>query len=154
MGICVSAAPVVCNTGLPAAARSARSPHRSCPLHYPPPILQLPAVTPLFVTAGHYRFGLASIALVDTSRPGLVELKLNVHEVNGKGLPEALSFVFEGAEARLLLASLDGVTGQANAEVETLRETIRQLEVERDAALQLAGEMEQKQKALRAALGV
>lgn len=104
--------------------------------------------------AGAYRFGLSSIALIDTSRPGRVELRLNVHEVNGSGYPEALSFTFEGAEAALLLATLDGVTGQANEEIEALRATVRQLESERDTALQLAGEMEQKQKALRAALGV
>lgn len=81
-------------------------------------------------------------------------MRLNVHEVNGHGYPEALAFSFEGVEASLLLAALDGVTGQASEEIELLRATVRQLETERDAALSLAGEMEQKQKALRAALGV
>lgn len=114
----------------------------------------VPAITPLFVTADAYRFALASIALIDLSEPGQVDIRLNIHEVNAKGYPEALSFSFSGAEAALLLAAIDGVTGQGNAEVESLRETIRQLETERDAALQLAGEMEQKQQALRAALGV
>jgi hypothetical protein len=114
-----------------------------------------PSITPLFLAAGAYRFGLSSIALVDVSRPGHVEVRLSIHEVNARtGYPEALAFSFEGAEARLFLAALDGCTGQANAEVEMLRETIRQLKTERDAALQLALDLEDKQRALRAALGV
>lgn len=118
----------------------------------PPPLA--PFVTPLFVTAGSYRFGLSSIALVDLSRPGQVDVCLNIHEVNAKGYPEALRFTFEGTEAALLLAALDGVTGQASAEIEALRETIRGLETERDAALQLAVDLEQRQQALRTALGL
>lgn len=134
---------------------SALPPRPAPAVHAAPlPASATPAITPLFVQAGAYRFGLSSIALVDTRQPGHVELRLNIHEVNGKGIPEALSFAFDGAEAALLLAALDGVTGRADAEVETLRETIRQLEGERDTALQLAAELEQKQKSLRAALGV
>ena len=113
-----------------------------------------PAITPLFVAAGTYRFGLASIALVDLSQPGRVDLRLNIHEVNGKGIPEALSFTFEGADAALLLAALDGCTGQADGEIEALRATVRKLESERDLALQMADELEQRQKQLRTALGV
>ena len=112
------------------------------------------AITPLFVTAGAYRFALASIALVDLSTPGRVDLRLAVHEVNGKGFPEALSCTFEGADAALLLAALDGCTGQADGEIEALRTTVRKLETERDLALQMADELEQKQRTLRAALGV
>ena len=111
-------------------------------------------ITPLFVQAGAYRFALASIALIDLSQPGRVNLRMNIHEVNGKGIPEALSFDFEGADAALLLAALDGVTGQANGEIEALRGTVRQLESERDLALQMADELEQQQQRLRAALGV
>ena len=114
----------------------------------------IPSVTPLFVAAGAYRFAVASIALVDLSKPGRVDLRLSVHEVNSKGFPEALSFTFEGADAALLLAAIDGVTGEASGEVEALRTVVRKLEAERDLALQMADELEQKQKTLRAALGV
>jgi hypothetical protein len=118
------------------------------------PVTASPVITPLFIQAGAYRFALASIALVDLSQPGRVDLRMNIHEVNGKGFPEALSFTFEGADAALLLAALDGCTGQADGEIEALRATVRQLESERDLALQMADELEQQQKRLRAALGV
>ena len=118
-----------------------------------PPAPTVPTITPLFIQAGACRFALAHIALIDLSAPGRVDLRLSVHEVNGKGFPEALAFTFEGADAALLLAALDGCTGQANGEIEALRETVRRLEAERDLALQMADELEQKQKTLRAALG-
>ena len=133
-----------------------RGPNRTLPVTAlaAPTTPAMPSVTPLFVAAGAYRFALASIALLDLSTAGRVDLRLSVHEVNGKGFPEALSFTFEGADAALLLAAIDGVTGEASGEVEALRATVRKLEAERDLALQMADELEQKQKTLRAALGV
>lgn len=120
----------------------------------PPPTAPVaPAVTPLFITAGPYRFGLSSIAMVDTRQPGIVEIKLNIHEVNGHGFPEALSFSFDGTDAVLLLAALDNVTGAADTQLETLRNELRRVEEERDAAVALAEELEQKQKALRQLVG-
>lgn len=127
------------------------------PVRSAPPVLPLapvaPAIAPLFVSAGPYRFGLSSIALVDTSRPGAVDVKLNIHEVGSQGFPEALSFTFEGSDAALLLAALNSVTAQGDAEIEALRALVKQAQEERDTALRLAEELEQKQKALRQALG-
>ncbi len=130
------------------------APAQPAPSAPPPATPVAPTVAPLFVSAGPYRFGLSSIALVDTSRPGAVDVRLNVHEVGPKGFPESLSFTFEGTDAALLLAALDSVTSQADAEVEALRAMVRRVEEERDTALRLAEELEQKQKALRSALGV
>lgn len=129
------------------------------PLPPPAPVAepQPPSATPLFVSVGGYRFALGAISVVDTSRPGRVEVKLNVHEVGPNGYPVAACYAFEGDEARDLLVVLDLVTGRAPesaGRIWELEAEAAKMREERDTALALAGELETKQAALRKTLGL
>lgn len=118
---------------------------------------------PLFIAMPDYIFGVSSIALIDTHEPGIVELKLNIHEVNGKGYPEALSFMYEGNDAVSLLSQISTLTTNSHQIVDYLNHQaaeLKQARAERDEALKAKDnaekaklEAEQRLARVMAALG-
>ena len=130
---------------------------------YTVPSNSTPQNTPLFVQVGVYDINLASVALVDKSNPNWVDVVLSVHDMNREGHITARVISLMGADRDAFLASyqqaigkpptelLDKLTALKHANADLVRNNTR-LIAERDAAMQLAEELENKRKKLIAAL--
>lgn len=122
-----------------------------------------PLNTPMFVQVGVYDINLASVALVDRSAVSSIDVVLSVHDMNRDGHIVARVINLSGTDRDAFLASyqqaigkpptelLDKLTTLEHANADLVRNNTR-LIAERDAAMQLAEELESKRKKLIAAL--
>lgn len=130
---------------------------------YTVPSNTTPLSTPIFVQVGVYDINLTSVALVDRSTVSSIDVVLSVHDMNRDGHIVARVINLSGADRDAFLASyqqaigkpptelLDKLTALEHANADLALDNKR-LIAERDAAMQLAEELENKRKKLIAAL--
>ena len=130
---------------------------------YTVPSNATPQNTPMFVQVGVYDINLASVALVDKSNLNWIDVVLSVHDMNREGHITARVISLTGADRDAFLASyqiaigkpptelFDKLTALEHANADLVRDNTR-LIAERDAAMQLAEELENRRKKLIAAL--
>ncbi len=130
---------------------------------YTVPSNTTPQVAPMFVQVGVYDINLTSVALVDKSNPNWIDVVLSVHDMNREGHITARVISLTGADRDAFLASYQQAIGKPPTELLDRLATLeksnadlaldnKRLIAERDAAMQLAEELESKRKKLIAAL--
>lgn len=107
----------------------------------------------LFLRAGSHLLSLPHIVDIEIAPDDSVSVMLNVQETRKDGYIAPVSFKFEGCDGRAIIDSISVLQGDLPAEkIKQYEDRCALAERERDAALDLAAELEKKLSDIRARL--